>query len=329
MLITFKNHKQLLINKMISIIFYNALTYYLPKCLMLFLVKTTIMKKILIPIDFSVCADNAIHYAIQLAKVAKADIHICHAIVPIESNMMYGLSISAHSDDQAFAAKTKQYLKTYAEKIIREENLNNNNSPTLSFSCADGTVKEVINKIIDQYQIDLIIMGLSGAGEIKRFMMGSNSRDMIEQARIPILLIPRKAHFNTIKKIAFASNLDIDDINSIQNIARLFCRFEPEILLTHINGLPSDIHNPNSAANLFLKCVTGKINYSKIYYRHIQQKHINDGLMWLVEKGQIEILAMIHRHKGIFAEFAFGSHTQQMAKSITLPLLVLPEEIEN
>lgn len=286
------------------------------------------MKKILIPIDFSVCADNAVHYAIRLARVAKADLHICHAIVPIDSNIMYGIAISAQSDDQGFAAKTEQYLNAYAEKIIREEGLNTIDSPTLTYSFADGKVKEVINYLIEHHQIDLIVMGLSGASEIRRFMMGSNSRDQIEQARVPILLIPMKAHFNSIKKIAFATDLNLNDISSIQNIARLFCRFEPEILLTHIDGLPSTMHNPNSPANLFLKSVTGKINYSKIYYRHVQQKKINDGLMWLVEKGQIEILAMIHRHKGIFAEIAYGSHTQQMAKSITLPLLVLPEEKE-
>jgi nucleotide-binding universal stress UspA family protein len=283
------------------------------------------MKKILIPIDFSVCADNAVHYAIQLARVAKADIHICHAIVPIESNIMFGIAVSTQNDDKTFLIKTEQHLKAYAEKISREEDLNNKNSPTLNYSFAEGTVKEVINNLIDN-QIDLIVMGLSGAGEIKRFMMGSNSRDQIEHSKIPILLIPRKAHFNKIKKIAFATDLNVGDMNSIQNIARLFCRFEPEVLLSHINGLPSDFHNPDSKANLFLKTVTGKINYSKIYYRHIQQKNINDGLMWLTEKGQIEVLAMVHRHKGIYAEFFHRSHTQQMAKQITLPLLVLPED---
>ncbi|WP_316766432.1 universal stress protein [Pedobacter frigiditerrae] len=284
------------------------------------------MKKILIPIDFSVCADNAVHYAIQLARVAKADVHICHAIIPIESNIMYGIAISTQNDEQAQLLKTEQYLKTYAEKIIKDENLNTPTSPNLIYTCAAGTVKNVIKQMLEQQKIDLMIMGLSGAGEIKRFMMGSNSRDQIEAAKVPILLIPRKAHYAFIKKIAFATDLNIGDMNSIQNIARLFCRFEPEVLLTHIDALPSTIHNPNSDANLFLKNVTGKINYSKIYYRHIQQKSVNDGLMWLVEKGQVEILAMIHRHKGMFAELINGSHTQQMAKSITLPLLVLPED---
>ncbi|RZK57755.1 MAG: universal stress protein [Pedobacter sp.] len=286
------------------------------------------MKKILIPIDFSVCADNAVHYAIQLAKVAKADVHICHALIPIESNIMYGIAISTQNDEQAQLLKTEQYLKTYAEKIIKEEDLNTPNSPTLIYTCITGTVKNLIKQMLDQQKIDLIIMGLSGAGEIKRFIMGSNSRDQIEDAKVPILLIPRKAHYTVLKKVAFATDLNVADMNSIQNIARLFCRFEPEILLTNIDALPSAIHNPNSVANLFLKNVTGKINYSKIYYRHIQQKNVNDGLMWLVEKGQTEILAMIHRHKGMFAELLNGSHTKQIAKSITLPLLVLPEESE-
>ncbi len=286
------------------------------------------MKNILIPVDFSVCADNAVHYAINLARLAKANLHLCHAITIPPVNAMSGQSAWPQSDEGKFSSDTEKYMRNYAEKIEREERLNINDSPSVSYAIAHGTVKDVINRFIHQYKIDLIVMGLSGAGEIKRFLMGSNSSAQIEQAIVPILFIPRKARFNPIKKIAFGTDLNLADINTINNIARLFCRFEPEILLSHINGLPSDFDLPTSLANRFLKVVEGKINYSRIYYKHIQQKNVNDGLTWLAENGQIEILAMIHRHQGMLAALLHGSHTQEMAKKIELPLLVLPEEHE-
>ena len=38
------------------------------------------MKKILVPTDFSDCADAASDYAIQLAKMSKAEIHFFHLL---------------------------------------------------------------------------------------------------------------------------------------------------------------------------------------------------------------------------------------------------------
>lgn len=283
------------------------------------------MKKILVPIDFSECADNALNYAIQLAKATKFNLHICHSIVPIANNAMYGITVITPSEEESYIERTTKFLKTFAEKIIEKENLNTAETPSLTYSIEHVNANEAIDQLINRHDFDLIVMGLSGAGAVEKFLVGSTSRKQIDQTKIPTLLIPKSARYRKVNKIAFATDLNVGDMNSIQNIARQFCRFEPEILLCHIHGLPSDFHDPYSKANIFLKNVTGKINYSKIYYRHIQQKNVNDGLLWLTQKGDVDILAMVHRQKGMFAEFAFGSHTQHMAKTISIPLMVLPE----
>lgn len=283
------------------------------------------MKNILVPIDFSECAENALSYAISLAKVIKFNIHICHSIVPIANNAMYGITVVTPSEDESYIERTTLFLKTFAEKIIEQENLNTAHTPTLTYSIENTDVNEAINQLIDVHKFDLIVMGLSGAGAVEKFLVGSTSRKQIDQTKIPTLLIPKNASYRKVDKIAFATDLNVCDMNVIQNMTRQFCRFEPEILLCHINGLTSDFHDPYSKANIFLKNVTGKINYAKIYYRHIQQKNINDGLLWLTQKGDVDILAMVHRKKGMFADFAFGSHTQKMAKTISIPLMVLPE----
>jgi nucleotide-binding universal stress UspA family protein len=290
--------------------------------------KDITMKNILIPVDFSVCADNAVHYAISLARIAKANLHLCHAINIPPINTMGGLTAWPQCDEEKLTTDSERYMKNYVEKISREEKLDLSDSPTIAYTIAHGTVKEVTYKLVHQHKIDLVVMGLSGAGEIKRFFIGSNSQQQIEHATVPILLIPRKANFCMIKKIAFATDFELSDINSIHNIARLFCLFEPAVLLFHINGLPSDSHRPTSPANRFLKAVEGKINYSKIYYRHVQQKNVNEGILWLADNGQTDILAMVHRHTGRLTSILHGSHTQAMAKQLALPLLVLPEEIK-
>ena len=283
------------------------------------------MKKILVPIDFSECAENALSYAIQLAKVIKFNIHICHSIVPVVNIEMYGTAGVTFSEEESYLERATKYLKNFVEKTIEKEDLNTADTPSLTYSVEHTNANEAIDQLTDRHDFDLIVMGLSGAGVVERFLVGSTSRKQIEHTKIPTLLIPRNAKYRKINKIAFATDLNVADINEIHSTARQFCRFEPEILLCHIHGLASDFHDPYSKANIFLKNVTDKINYSKIYYRHIQQKKVDDGLLWITQKGDVDILAMVHRNKGMFAEFAFGSHTQKMANNISIPLLVLPE----
>lgn len=283
------------------------------------------MKKILVPIDYSPCADNAVRYAIQMAKRIDASVHLCHSIMVPELIPMAGLVVWPVEDYGHIKKDADEALKKYAEKIRKNEGLNKADQPIITYSSDMGSVKDTVATIAASEKIDLVVMGTAGAGNMERFFLGSNSRDVIEKPTIPVLLIPKEANFTAISKIAFATDLSESDLNSIQALARLFCLFDPEILLTHVSNEPSDFHDPTTEANKFLNRVTCNINYTKIYYRHLTEADVDKGLKWIVTHGRIDMLAMIHRQTGFFSRLITGSRTQKMAKLATLPLLVLPE----
>ena len=283
------------------------------------------MKKILVPIDYSPCADKAVHYAIQIAKKINASVHLCHSLMAPELIPMAGLVVWPVEDYSHIKEDAYKVLKSYLEKTNENEELNKSDLPPITYSSDMGTVKDMVATIAASEKIDLVVMGASGAGNMERFFLGSNSRDVVEKTSVPVLLIPKEATYTAIKKIAFATDLSESDLNSIQTLARLFCLFDPEILLTHVSGEPSDFHDPTTKANKFLNRVTCNINYAKIYYRHLTEADVNKGLKWITEHGQIDMLAMIHRQTGLFSRLLTGSHTQKMAKLTSLPLLVLPE----
>ncbi|SFH43975.1 universal stress protein [Pedobacter insulae] len=283
------------------------------------------MKKILVPIDYSTYADNAVYYAIQIAKKIGADIHLFHALehelIPTAGIMMWPVENFEKSKEDS----DKNLLK-YIDLLKEMPELSLPYLPNISYSSETGSVKQIIDKLTTEDHYDLIIMGLAGAGKVNRFFLGSNSRDVIGKTKVPLLLVPKVSAYQPLKKIAFATDLGQSDINSIHAIAKLFCLFNPEILLAHVDTQLSDIHNPNSKANLFLNSVTNTLNYSKIYYRHLNATSVEDGLKWLSENGQINILAMIHRHSSIFSRIIDGSHTHKLAAALHCPLLVMPED---
>lgn len=284
------------------------------------------MKNILVPTDFSAHAHNAVCYALQLAKTLKANVHLCHCIVVPAPDPNAGGLVWPIADYTELKETAELEFVDYLTKIKADEALMFNDLPSISYSCEPGTVKQVVDEFAAAKKMEFVVMGMAGAGNVIRFFLGSNSRDLIEHTSVPVLLIPKNSTFSALKKIGFATDLKDSDLNSIYRVARLFCLYNPEILLSHISDEPSDFRNPNSKASQFLNKVTCKINYSKIYYRHIKEVDTEKGLTWLTQNGYVDMLAMIHRKMSFLSSLVTTSHTQKMAKHITIPLLVLPEE---
>lgn len=284
------------------------------------------MKKILVPVDYSAYSDNAVRYAIEIAKKINAEIHLFHGIEIAELSYMAGVMLWPIENFSEIKEDSDEDLLTYIEKLKNDPSLCSPSLPPITFSSETGSVKQIIDKMAQKAHFDLIVMGLAGAGKLDRFFLGSNSKDVIENTNIPVLLIPKEAKYQQIKKIAFATDLTEGDINSIYNVARIFCFLEPEILLVHVDEKASDFHDPRTSANVFLNRVTCKLNYSKIYYRHLNAKKVEEGLKWLTENGQIDMLTMIHRHPNLISRVLDGSYTQKLATIVQLPLLVMPED---
>ncbi len=284
------------------------------------------MKKILVPVDYSMYSNNAVHYAIAIAKTVHADIHLCHALEIAELSHMAGVMMWPMENFSELKEDSDEDLRAFIDQLKKDIELSTPHFPKLTFSSKPGSVKQVIDQLISEEHIDLVVMGLAGAGGLDRFLLGSKSKDIIEKTIVPVLLVPKESNYSPFKKIAFATDLSECDLNSIHAIARLFALYDPEILLTHVDGQPSDFHDPLKPANVFLNRVTCKLNYSKIYFRHVNASDVEEGLEWLTHHGQIDMLAMVHRRTSTFSRILNGSHTQKLAKTIKLPLLVMPED---
>jgi nucleotide-binding universal stress UspA family protein len=284
------------------------------------------MKKILVPVDYSAYSDHAVRYAIQIAKKINAEIHLFHGLETPELIPMAGVMMWPLENFEELKEESDKYLLKYIDKLKNDFILATPYLPTITYSIEKGSVVHIIDQLTSSTHFDLIVMGLAGASRFDQLFLGSNSRAVIEKIKYPILLVPKETDFIPPRKIAFATDLNESDLNSIQSVARLFYLYDPEILLVHVNQAFTDIHNPGTPENMFLNNVKGKLNYSKIYYRHIKAIDVDEGLKWLSENGLINVLAIIHRHASIFAKILDGSHTKKLANTLHIPLLVMPED---
>ena len=168
---------------------------------------------------------------------------------------------------------------------------------------------------------------MSGAGAISRFFLGSNTQEVINKATFPVLLIPAEARFRPVLKIAFATDLHSGDIELIHSAASLAYYFNAELLIAHITDDKFEDGDDKQKVDDFLKDVTCKANYPKIYYRHIKSTDVMHGLDWLSQHGVIDMLIMVHRKVNSLERLFSISYTQKLSRHINIPLLVLPEQL--
>lgn len=284
------------------------------------------MKTILVPTDFSPAANNAAHYAFELGKGIKASLKLCYAVMlpttaplgqPVAWPLMDYSSLQQEANEEL--SKLSIELKTNSELSVSD-------CPPVHYSAEIGTVSEVVKELLNREKASLVVMGTSGAGALSRVFLGSSSRALIDHADFPILLVPPGAAFKKMKKIAFATDLSEGDLLLIHSLSIFARAFNAEILIVHITPADLDHGLDQDKVDAFLNEVTCKVNYSKIYYRHVKDMDVDDGLNWLTEHVAIDLLAMVHRKHHFIQRIFKGSQTKKMVGHLKLPLLVFPSE---
>jgi nucleotide-binding universal stress UspA family protein len=283
------------------------------------------MKTILVPTDFSPAADNAARYALQIARYLKADVKLCNAVA-VQSAYSMATQVAWPLENSTDVADTDQELEDLCGRLLLEnkEESSYPRAVQLSYCSKEGPVSNVIGELAAEFHIGLVAMGLKGATGIKRFFAGNHSRDLIEKATFPLLLIPSSAVFKPVHTIAFATDLSDQDIDVIHSLAGLARELNSEILLVHVMDTASGQPGYEKKVTGFLNQVTNQVDYARIYYRDVKNKEVDQGLAWLLEHRNIEMLAMVNRKHDLVERFFNTSHTQRMSRHTQLPLLVFP-----
>lgn len=285
------------------------------------------MKKILMPTDFSVPAENAAHYALQLAKALKADVILCNAYkVPAEAPMTAQVAWPLVDSSQI-----EREVSGDLDNMVRELSEGGCTAEAgqycleLTYESAKGSVCEVVSALVKRKKIDLVVIGMAGAGSVTQLVLGSNTREMIDKADFPLLLVPYEAAFKKIRKIVFATDLDKDELGPLQALTRFAALLDAEIVIVHITSKAVKPRGKQQEEiDEFLRDVKSGIDFSGIKYEYVWNIDLDNGLDWISAQKGVDLVAMTHhRHHLLFSMF-IGSHTHKLSRHTKIPLLVFP-----
>lgn len=273
------------------------------------------MKKILVPTDFSKNADNALDYAVQIAKKTNSKIILFHvfyiAYYSYDSQMDFMTEQSFYIQEN-----TKNNLVRLCEKVKQ----------TFGAECEyiskEGFVVDSIISASEEEDIDLIIMGTKGASGIKEVLMGSNTAKVIGRTSRTLIAVPEKASYDGIKKIAYATDYNRNDINSIKLLVEFAEVEHSEIRIIHVVDGENKYEYEESFLKKYEEKIVKKINYKNILYQLIFGVDVEKKLEQYLKKESISLLGISTKKRNLFRRIFGKSITRKLVYHTKIPLIV-------
>ena len=286
------------------------------------------MKKILVPVDFSEYSYNACLFALEIANIFYSEIHLIHSYIerPIFADDSFSTGITSETlinhqfyDIEKNAATDLKELYETLSSQCKVKNIKNIN---IEYSLLSGEPENTIISFSKNYLPDLIIMGSRGKSK-KGIFMGSVSKKIMCNSKIPVLAIPESYFLSKISNIMYITDFEETDELFIDRIVTLFKKLKIKIHCVHFNLKENKIvHNEKQMKNL-KNAISSKYNKNNIEFELIDSSDITHDVEKFVSIKHIDLIAFHSHKRNIFKDIFTQKPTMKFLYKINIPLLSL------
>ncbi|MFT3948500.1 MAG: universal stress protein [Agriterribacter sp.] len=282
------------------------------------------MKKILVPTDFSACANNALNLAVQIAKLLSWDIVLVHT-VGIEAGMyMDYMGVQKEYEEEMLEDAGKQ-LQLLKDAIQQTEKL------SIETRLSTGGIKENILASAKEIKPGLIVMGTMGTtGGPGEKLWGTKTAAITGDSTIPVIAVPYSYSWREPNEILFATNHFEKApllLTPLFEIARLFkSRIHAVVFTDEDSASGSDFVDHSRGLHDYSYFLSQTFPEQNIATAHISGSRFEEALQQYIEKNNIGMVAMISQQRGFLSRLVHPSATRSMAYHATIPLLIIPDK---
>lgn len=276
------------------------------------------MRKILIPTDFSENAMNALKYATELFKYEISEFYIMNTYQE-ESYSEVVLPTQGVLD-----IATSKISKTSNEQlqIIKKDIITISPNPRHKFHTisANNLLLDEADRIVDQENIDIVVMGTKGKTNDKKLTFGSNTLQVLKYVQCPVLAIPENYAYIQPKHILFPTNFMIPykrrELKLVSEIAAPF-RATIDVLYISISDKLSRRQQENQE---FLK---EELCKNTINFKTENSKHLINSIYKYIREKDIDMLVMVNTEHSFLENIVFQSPLDELSLNLDIPFLSL------
>jgi nucleotide-binding universal stress UspA family protein len=185
---------------------------------------------ILVPVDFSGRSKWAITKAIELANNFQCNIHLVHVVsknllpfVPFDAGHLLPYDFTVDINN---ARKKLEALKDrYKHHLVGEGNI--------EISLLQGSHSRELTRYIEQYEMDMVVIGLSRFNLIHRILSSVSISRLARKTNVPVLAIRSSGLVSHFKKIVLPLTNDVP-VRRIQLATQLARSFRSTVYLVSL-----------------------------------------------------------------------------------------------
>ncbi len=273
------------------------------------------MKKILVPVDFSVFSEYALEVAASLAKEFGAEVLVFH---------MLGISESVLAANEAIEmAEAKYYMTMAKERFDTFLDKDYLSGIRISEVIQNYKIFSEINEFAKEQEIDLIVMGSHGSKGLSEFFVGSNTERVVRTSSVPVLVVKQRRPQFKMKQVVFACDFKKENLYAFIHAVNLFAGLGVKINLVYVNK-PDEYYitkaDLDSRITYFMSKVRDQ-NLENMEVAYVTDYSIEHGILEYCKQIQADLVAIpTHGRKG-WAHFFVGSLGEKMANHADLPVM--------
>ncbi|MEM7187200.1 MAG: universal stress protein [Bacteroidota bacterium] len=269
------------------------------------------MKRILVPTDFSIQAENALKVAAQLARKNNSEIYLEHS-----------LNLPSHLNDagQTSTLPESLYFIKLAEnefsKILKRPYLED---LVINHAIGHGEIFDDVKQTVEEQNIDLIVMGSHGLSGFKEMFIGSNTEKVVRTSDIPVLVIKNEHSQFEINDFVFATDFS-EECRAPFKVAQKFANdVGAKIHLLYINT-PSGFKTTSEANKMMQRFLQG-IHIENHTLNIYNDSSVEKGILGFARDHNAQLVGMsTHGRKGI-AHFFNGSISEDLVNHANMPVI--------
>jgi nucleotide-binding universal stress UspA family protein len=276
------------------------------------------MVKILVPTDFSETAENAMFYAINIAKNLDAEIIFFHSshlpvVIPETPFRAYDglLENQLHSNFER--------LQKLVKKVTEKAGLENNR---FSAVLETGFASDEIPAYARKTNCSLIVMGTTGASGLN-YIIGSNAHAVMKNARVPVIAVPKVFDcMHMPERIILATDYR-NTANQLTLLNKISEKFSSELLILNVLHNEHDTHSfEEQKEEISIKEAVKSFKHS---FHTSVSENIAESIKDFAREKQAGLIVMV-AHEPDFMEKLFGlSMTKEITHSSEMPVMVIPD----
>lgn len=283
------------------------------------------MKKILYPTDFSEAAENAYLFALNVADRLGASMITLHAFDrPDISNFNLPNVLR-----EVYDSIDLEEFENYEDEIPLLRDIASDNGyyhVPMVHVLEEGAPVSAILRTANKNKADLIVMGATGAGRMEAFFFGTVSGKVLEEARCPVIIVPRTADFDgALDNLGVATRFAPEDAKVIEIMRKMRDQLGSRYLhILHID----DSAKGSGQADLDAFCQPWQQD-KQIIKHCIRSNDVNSALEKIAGEHRIDMLAILSERRSWFDELFEKNRAKELSYQQAIPLIVFQKEALN